>query len=92
MSAFSNALQFLYQSLFSPLQCHCRGEEAGSKSDGSDSSGGGKGDNIGNNSDNENDDDGNFGHNNNGDGVAEALIMGWGPVTAVQWGESWWRW
>ena len=65
MSAFSNALQFLYQSSFSLLQHHPRGEEAVCKSDGDDSNGSSDGDKIGSNSGNENDDDGDFGYNNN---------------------------
>ena len=78
MSAFSNALQFLYQSSFSPLRRHRRGEEAVNESDGSDNSGGGEGDKIGSNSDDDDDDNFDFGENNYGYDVAEAVIVGGG--------------
>ena len=83
MSAFSNALQFLYQSSFSPLRRHRRGEEAVNESDSSDNSGGGEDDKIGSNGDDDDDDNFDFGENNNGDDVAEAVIVGVGVGNSI---------
>ncbi len=80
MSAFSNVLQFLYQSSFSPFWRHRRGEEAVAESDGGDSSGGGEVDKSSSNSGDKDDDDCVFGDYNDGNGVAESVIVGVGSI------------